>query len=174
MFDLYRGDANTRYWLGKNGARKIYVIGLNPSTADCEKLDQTMRRIFRFMADWNRNGFVMLNLYPQRATTPSNLPRVPDQNLARRNMDSICEQIGSTTKPEIWAAWGDSITSRNFLWQCLDQIVTELKRKDCIWKHCGEPTVKGHPRHPSRLKVSCSLREFDIHTYLKSRRIPQS
>ncbi len=66
-----KGDANTvRYLLKKEGKRILYVIGINPSTANQEKPDRTIRRVMGFAEDNGFDGFAMINLYPQRSTLP--------------------------------------------------------------------------------------------------------
>ena len=62
------GDAEVRYALIQKGNRMLFVVGLNPSTADTEKPDPTMQSVMR-IAEYNGyDGFVMINLYPKRAT----------------------------------------------------------------------------------------------------------
>ena len=53
----------------------IAWICLNPSTADENQLDPTLRRIRDFSASWGYSYFVMLNLFAWRATLPADLKR---------------------------------------------------------------------------------------------------
>lgn len=46
-------------------------IGLNPSTADEEALDNTLRRCVNFSAAWGYGSFVMLNLFALRTKDPA-------------------------------------------------------------------------------------------------------
>jgi hypothetical protein len=48
----------------------ICFIGLNPSTADAEVNDPTIRRCIGFAHDWGFGGLLMLNLFAFRATDP--------------------------------------------------------------------------------------------------------
>ena len=50
--------------------RAIMWIGLNPSTADEQQLDPTLRRIRDFSLRWGFTRFVMTNLFAFRATDP--------------------------------------------------------------------------------------------------------
>lgn len=53
-------------------------ICLNPSTADENQLDPTLRRIRDFSASWGYSFFVMLNLFAWRATLPSDMKAATD------------------------------------------------------------------------------------------------
>lgn len=54
------------------------MIGLNPSTADADRNDPTIRRCIRFARDWGGGGLVMTNLFAFRATAPTDLKRAAD------------------------------------------------------------------------------------------------
>ena len=83
------GDAEVRYALIQKGNRMLFVVGLNPSTADTEKPDPTMQSVMR-IAEYNGyDGFVMINLYPKRATSPKDLPQACDPVLHRNNLEYI-------------------------------------------------------------------------------------
>lgn len=53
-------------------------IGLNPSTADEQQLDPTLRRIRGFSAAWGYTSFVMTNLFAFRATRPDDMKATKD------------------------------------------------------------------------------------------------
>lgn len=53
-------------------------IALNPSTADENQLDPTLRRIRGYSMKWGYDGFVMLNAYAFRATDPRDMERAAD------------------------------------------------------------------------------------------------
>lgn len=53
----------------------VMFIGLNPSTADAEKDDATIRRCRGFAKREGMGGMVMVNLYAYRATDPKELIR---------------------------------------------------------------------------------------------------
>tara|TARA_R110000787_G_scaffold42161_3_gene103679 strand:+ start:2785 stop:3021 length:237 start_codon:yes stop_codon:yes gene_type:complete len=76
MYDLYQcnSDDSARFILGKNGARKLFVVGLNPSTANKEKSDTTVAKVETVARNNGFDGFVMANLYPLRSTDPNELP----------------------------------------------------------------------------------------------------
>jgi len=82
----------------------VAIIGLNPSTADAEHDDPTIRRCTSFARDWGFGGLVMANLFAFRATVPSDLKR------ARRPIGPRNDQwIGRIVRvcPTLVAAWGN-------------------------------------------------------------------
>ena len=85
MYDLYQcnKDDTSRYILGKDGDKKLFVIGLNPSTANKEKSDTTVAKVEKVAIDNGFDGFVMANLYPYRSTDPDGLPDDKDENEGR-------------------------------------------------------------------------------------------
>jgi hypothetical protein len=172
-FDIHDENENgrERFILGSFGATKLFVFGVNPSKANKEKSDTTITKVETFSRNLGFQGFVMLNIYPQRATNPDELNLDPNDNLVGRNTKIIRSQIQNGSQPQIWAAWGNLIRSRNYLWDCLSKIAEELKQFNPIWKHCGQPTKPGHPRHPSRLAYKEEFSKFDIFEYLKEGRI---
>lgn len=54
--------------LGEQSDRMIACLGINPSTARREKLDRTMFSLKRIAAHNGYSGYLMFNIYPQRAT----------------------------------------------------------------------------------------------------------
>lgn len=85
MFDFCCEDRerSSRFVLGNEGSRKLFVVGLNTSTADLYKSDLTVTKVRRIMKKKGLkgkffDGFVISNLYPLRATNPACLPQYPD------------------------------------------------------------------------------------------------
>ena len=48
-------------------------VGLNPSTADHEQDDRTIRRCINFAKSWGGGGIYMANLFAYRATEPQEM-----------------------------------------------------------------------------------------------------
>ncbi len=66
----YRYDL-CRIW--KENKNSICFVCLNPSTADENIDDPTVRRCIRYADSWGYGGIYMLNLFAFRSTDPSNL-----------------------------------------------------------------------------------------------------
>jgi len=141
-----------RYALGTEGNKTLYCFGINPSTATPEKYDPTMTRVKNIALKNGFDSFVMLNVYPLRATDPDNLPKEANWYAHNRNIEVILELIrdGST----IWAAYGDLILSRPYLKVCWHGISSAIQayKKDIAWVKMGELTANKNPRHPLYLK----------------------
>ena len=150
-------DNNYRYALGTEGEKTLYCIGINPSTATLDNDDPTVRKVKRFAQKNGFNSFVMLNVYPQRATNPDNLDNSINLREHKKNVEKISNVIkdGST----VWTAWGNLISKRPYLKDCLIDIQSNLEAKNIYWVKMGELTKKGNPRHPLYLKYQ-SFSEF--------------
>ena len=70
-----------RYWLTRiwnDSKLKILWIMLNPSTADENEDDPTIRRCIGFAKQWGYGGICVANLYAYRATDKTALSKVTD------------------------------------------------------------------------------------------------
>lgn len=170
MYDLYQcnEDDTARYILGKNGTRKLFVVGLNPSTANIENSDTTVAKVETVANNNNFNGFVMCNLYPLRSTDPNGLPQNEDEILLKTNQHQVINLAKDVQNPVFWAAWGSNIALRPYLAQALHALSLEVQVLEGKWLHYGDLTKSGHPRHPSRLSYSWIFSEFDIVSYVQN------
>jgi hypothetical protein len=79
-------DGRYRYVLDRNlnehpdmtGEGTVLFVMLNPSTADANKNDPTIRRCIRFGQRWGYDKLVVANLYALRATNPRALRTEPE------------------------------------------------------------------------------------------------
>lgn len=163
------GDANTvRYLLRKDGKRILYVIGINPSTANETKDDRTMRRVMGFARENDYDGFAMINLYPQRSTRPYNLHKELCVEIHKKNLSVIKELFNNVYSPTILLAFGNNIGIRKYLKECFCDIVSIIQPHSPQWKQIGDPTSLGNPRHPLYARYD-SFRDFDVQQYLKQK-----
>lgn len=169
MYDIYSNsnDDLWRFTLGKSGTRKIFTIGLNPSTATREKSDTTVAKVEGTAQRNNFDGFVMLNLYPIRSTDYNALPVDVDLEAFSENINRIETLIAAEESPVVWAAWGESVLARDYFVESTKELINKLQKHGVSWLHFGSLTNSGHPRHPSRLSYSWSFEEFDTSQYLR-------
>ena len=158
-------DNKARYILGEKGKKTLVIFGVNPSTADDKKLDATVTRVTRYAKKQGFDGWLMFNLYAERATDPKRMPMEPNPEYLRGNIKHVAQYIDKGSV--IWAAWGMLISSRNFLPGCLNEINQALLNKKVSWKTIGL-TKKGHPRHPRMMRYDAQFVDFDIKSYLKT------
>lgn len=159
-------DNSSRFVLGTVGNDPLICVGVNPSTAAPGGLDRTVSKLQRFATLNGHDSWVMLNLYPQRATQPSDMHVTYRPELKAENERHIAEFIGGR-RLELLAAWGETITARSYLRGMLRGIVGLPEVTSCSWRSIGDPLKSGHPRHPSRASYAWPLRPFDIHGYLR-------
>ena len=158
-----------RYILGTVGNNPLITIGINPSTAEPEKMDNTMKSVERIAKGNGFDSFIMFNVYAQRATDPNQMNKEINPMLHKENMQAfqwILENSGK--KPIIWAAWGTNIERRTYLKECLREMINISNRYNAFWCKVGKCSVKGHPHHPLYLKKDSRLETFDVKTYLTS------
>jgi hypothetical protein len=146
--------------------KTLIVVGLNPSTANEEKPDLTLSKVMGFAKRNNYDGFVMLNLYPKRATDPSDLPKIENIEELIQNNNEIKSLLEEFESFDILASWGENISRRIYLKKSLIEISKIVEKNNGKWKKIGELTKSGHPRHPSRVAYSEKLNEFNIEKYL--------
>lgn len=159
-------DGKNRYILGIEGENPLICIGVNPSTACPEKLDSTMRRVREFAEEKGYDSYIMLNLYPQRATDPNDMDEEIDPEQVRKNLESI-ENILKKGGFTVWAAWGNLITKRSYLKECVREIARIADAYSCTWITMGKRNKSGHPKHPLYIPGEAEEEEFDIHKYLE-------
>jgi len=160
-------DNTSRYALGTIGENPLFCFGINPSSAEPKNLDNTVKAVERIAKHNGYDSWIMLNLYPQRATNPNDMHKECDECLLAENIKEISKLINKYENPTIWAAWGTLIEKRSYLKQCLSVILKELDDKKCNWITIGCRSKKGHPHHPLYLKVESSIKEFNIINYMK-------
>lgn len=169
--DIYHCDEQdtARFTLGRNGRRNLLVIGLNPSKANEQKPDPTLRKVLGYAGRQGFDGFVMMNLYAGRHTYPSDLPQYPCPKLQAQNREAILKMIDEQPEIHILVCWGDNILIRPYLLHCFREIVDACTDKTIHWLQIGHLTKKGHPRHPARSAYDLGFRPFDVDSYLSGR-----
>ena len=75
-----------RYILGTRGQRPLICIGVNPSTARPDALDNTLKSVERIALGNGYDSFLMFNVYAQRATDPNAMEKALNPLLHRENM----------------------------------------------------------------------------------------
>lgn len=168
---LYVPDFYTeyRYILGTRGENPLICIGINPSTAEPDHLDNTLKSVERIAKGNGYDSFLMFNVYAQRATRPDDMDRELNAALHRANMDAfryILSHVGAGVRPAVWAAWGTIIEKRPYLPDCVREMVAVGEKYGARWLCAGKCSGRGHPHHPLYLRKDEQTREFDVLAYL--------
>jgi hypothetical protein len=115
----------------------ILFIMLNPSTADADADDPTIRRVIRFATSWGYGGVYVANLYAFRSTDPKALKHADDP-IGKENISYITHLIGMADK--VVYAWGNNQKEPTWL--------SELVQTP----YYIDLSKNGIPKHPLYLK----------------------
>ena len=159
-----------RYILGTRGSRPLICVGINPSTAAPNDLDNTLKSVERIALGNGYDSFIMFNVYAQRATRPDDMEQSCNPALHRENMAAFRWALEQTKAgaPAVWAAWGAIIEKRAYLARCLSDMIRIGQELDAAWDSAGARSKKGHPHHPLYLRKDSGLDPFDAESYLSS------
>lgn len=157
-----------RYILGTRGKNPLICIGINPSTAQPEDLDNTLKSVERIALGNGFDSFIMFNVYAQRATDPDAMEKTCNMQLHRENLEAFRYVLSISEKPAVWAAWGTIIEKREYLPQCLQDMLAVGQTYGASWYCAGKVSKKGHPHHPLYLRKDEKIRPFDVQNYLRS------
>ena len=155
-----------RYILGTRGKNPLICIGINPSTADPDNLDNTLKSVERIALGNGFDSFIMFNVYAQRATSPDDMEKECNLTLHRENLEAFRYVLSISEKPAVWAAWGAIIEKRKYLPACVRDMLEAGKEYGATWYCAGAITKKGHPHHPLYLRKDEKIKPFDVSTYL--------
>lgn len=163
-----KGNVNEfRFSLTKEGNKKLVVFGVNPSTANEQNSDPTITKVMGFADRNGFDGFIMLNLYPQRCTNPTDLDKEINEELHRQNLEEIRLSVCDMEKPVVLFGFGDTINLRPYLKRCFKEIINVLATYNPQWKNIGTLTKNGNPRHLSRVSYT-ELTNFNIEEYIST------
>lgn len=169
---LYVPDcyAEYRYILATRGKKPLICIGINPSTAAPDNLDNTLKSVERIAVSNGYDSFIMLNVYAQRATRPGDMDLVLNEGMHRENLKAFEYALGMCSDEKaIWAAWGNLIDTRKYLFGCVRDMVQVADRYGARWYTAGRRSKSGNPHHPLYLKKDSVLEEFNIDQYINTR-----
>ena len=158
-----------RYILGTRGKNPLICIGINPSTAEPDNLDNTLKSVERIALGNGFDSFIMFNVYAQRATDPDSMEKECNLALHNENLQAFSYVLSISEKPAVWAAWGAIIEKRGYLADCVRDMVQVGQKYGAQWYCAGAITKKGHPHHPLYLRKDEKIKPFDIEGYLQSR-----
>jgi hypothetical protein len=158
-FDRVYRYALTRTW---DERRPLgLIIGLNPSTADEDALDNTLRRCIRFANREGWGGFWMANLFALRATKPAVMKKHPAP--VGEPLHPVTPELPPTTVNDAWlldlagrcspriiCAWGTDGGH-------LDRDRAVLRLLEGFELRCFGTTAAGHPKHPLYLPKDTHL-----------------
>lgn len=144
-----------RYRLGRrwaDGGRTLAYVMFNPSTADADVDDATIRRCIGFAKAHDFNALEVVNLFASRARDPKVLraagyPVGPDND---RHIIEVCTQADA-----VCLAYGPLAAGLE-----RPQVVLSMLRGLGVKLQCLHITRSGYPGHPLMLPKTCRLMPF--------------
>lgn len=136
------------------GNRLIFVM-LNPSTADAEVDDPTIRRCLGFTERLGFSAMEVVNLYAYRATNPKELLTAEDP-IGPENkffLDEALLEISKEWGSKMICAWGNNASKER-----VAEFLGDVKSFGIDIYRLGDLTAKGMPRHPLYLKGDTPLK----------------
>lgn len=150
----------TRRW--DDGPNACWVM-LNPSTADAEKDDATIRLCLGHTRRWGGyGGIVVVNLYALRATDPKQLLTHPDP-IGPDNYRWVRAAIAHNRTGKVIAAWGASKRPPGWQRGQNTHIITHVEqacRDTGQSLYCLGTTADGSPRHLRGVPVTQRLQSW--------------
>jgi hypothetical protein len=131
---------------------RALIVMLNPSTADAEIDDPTIRSCIRLSKGLGYGSFEVVNLFALRATDPLELQRADDP-IGPDNDEAIEAAIGRCDFAI--CAWGAHPMAGN-----RDDTVRSLLRTRRPAVFCLGTTKSGAPKHPLYIKTGTPLQVF--------------
>ena len=157
-----------RYLLGTRGEKPVICIGINPSTAEPENLDNTLKSVERLAHFNGYDSFIMFNVYAQRATRPKDMDAEVNTFLHNENMKAFEYVLSHSKNATVWAAWGSIVNERDYLKSCVREMIEIGEKYNAKWVHAGKLLKNGHPHHPLYLCKTTEFEDYDINTYVDS------
>jgi hypothetical protein len=147
---IISADGLYRYGLGRqwnfNGTtehplRAVLWLMFNPSTADAERDDATIRKCVKFSKAWGFDAMLVGNLFAYRTPFPVALQKFEGDRVGPEN-DQRIEEMASIC-PVVVLAWGTHVLARD---RGIE--VAKLLTKTPSIKVCLGTTLNGSPKHP--------------------------
>ena len=151
-------DRCFRWWLTRrwqHGDRVLIFLGLNPSRADAERDDPTLRRLIGFAGDWGYDALVVVNLFARMSPSPSVLRRCHDP--VGWNADAAllhwCRFWADQEAWALWCGWGNGGGQFGRAQDVMDLLKPLVRQRAQRYPLAPGPqalalTRSGQPRHP--------------------------
>ena len=145
-----------RYGLGRrwSAAPTLAIVMLNPSQADAQADDPTIRRCIGLAQGWGFGAIAVVNLFAYRSPHPQVLRQVDDP-VGPANDTALTE--AAHRAEQIMLAWGNggSLMER-------DRAVLTLLTPHQDKLHCLGHNRTGQPRHPLYVPSDISLQPWSL------------
>lgn len=145
---LISSDKKHRYSLKRiwdDKKLKVLFIMLNPSLANSDKDDPTIRRLINFTKQLGYGGFYVGNLFSYITPYPKDLVD-KDLSFSNKNLKEIRKMI--TLSKEVIYGWGNSFNEPDWL------------KKNVLKPKCFGKNKNKTPKHPLYLSYNTPLVDY--------------
>lgn len=132
------------------GDEPLVAICMNPSAANEEYSDRTINRIIGASQKLGCDGWIVANVYPERATNASDLDKF-NLELAIENVRLIINFLLENGIKEVWGAWGN--LGHPSLQKGKDLLLSSFKQNSIRVYSFAPLTKWGQPVHPLNRSV---------------------
>jgi hypothetical protein len=129
----------TRRWA--DGEQVVFVM-LNPSTADAQATDPTLRRCVHFARAWGFGRLVVVNLFAWRSPRPADLAKTPDP-VGPDNRSWVDRSLNHADAAV--AAWGSRAKCGGALAERFFDQVEAIRHHNLNAIHLTKAGDPGHP-----------------------------
>ncbi|MDY8137584.1 DUF1643 domain-containing protein [Aquimarina sp. 2201CG5-10] len=141
------GKYRYRLWrIWDESKPKVMFIMLNPSLADAERDDPTIRRCINFAISWGFGGIYVGNIHPYRSTDPRKLKKVMN-TYGKNNVVHIVSMLDKCQV--VVCAWGNNERPPEYF-------------KELSKLHYLELSKNGTPKHPLYLKADLKPKKYRL------------
>ena len=166
----FSANRQYRWWLHRQwslGSGLLLFIGLNPSRADGERDDPTLRRLQAFAKSWGYQELLVVNLFARMSPYPAALQRASDPvGVKNDQVLQVCfERWACDPQVDLWCGWGVNggrgLRARDVLRK--HQPLSCQRRIHCPNSHGPLSlalTRSGQPRHPLYAPKQSTLSPF--------------
>ena len=147
-----------RYELMRGKAPYMTIIMLNPSTADSEKDDATIRKLLTLAAGNDYSGIRVYNAYAYRATDPVEIWALLQDQLAHVAVGPHNKHYlqRAFRQKDVVLAWGNHVGRE---WAFKIVRAARHPKYGCRL-HCFGQNKNGSPKHPLYLKNDTKLQPY--------------
>ena len=159
-----------RWWLHRQwhlGVGLLLFIGLNPSRADGERDDPTLRRLQAFAKAWGYQELMVVNLFARISPHPSALLRASDPVGVDndRILQGCFERWAFDPNVDLWCGWGANGGRGRRACDVLRRLHPLSRQRQLHCSNSHGPlslglTRSGEPRHPLYAPKQSTLSPF--------------
>lgn len=146
-------DNNTRRYLltrrwGHSQSKALLFVGLNPSTANGERDDPTLRRLMRLAVAWEYGRLLVCNLFSLVSPHPNDLLGQPDLVGPDNDITIHAAVRESLMVLAGWGSWPGSVSRQR--WPEVAGRVEHVLKSGLLGNevYCLGQNADGSPKHP--------------------------